>query len=201
MKKILILGSASQGRQEILQNIGYTDFEIISSNIDETPKRGEKPFALAKRLAFEKNKALQELVKQKHGHQCVIITGDTVAVKGRDVLHKAETDEDVRAYMNKISGTNHRIYSGICVHDCFTGKTNLDISETRLKVKRLTELEIEMIVKSKQGIGKAGGYEVSGLFSAFVIKMVGSATNVKGLDAYKVRNFLTSCGVKPKLVL
>lgn len=198
MKKVLILGSGSEGRRSVLRTIGYANFEVISADIDETPKKGEKPMALAKRLAFEKNKALHDIVKQKYGHQVVIITGDTVAVKGRDILHKAKNDDEVRMYMGKLSGTNHRIYSGICVHDCFTGKTSLDVSETRLKIKNLTDSEIDMMVESKQGIGKAGGYEISGLFSAFVVRIVGSVTNVTGLDAYKARSFLTSCGVKAR---
>lgn len=190
MKQTIVLGSASIGRQEILQSIGINDFIIHPADIDETRKRGEKPYFLSQRLAFEKNRKIREGVISKYGNNVKIITGDTVVAKGMQILEKAQNDDDVRKYMNILKGTNHVVYSSISVFDGKLSKEYTKTSQTRVKVKNLTKHEIEQLVSSKQGIAKAGGYEIGGLFSCFVIKIVGTASCVKGMDAYTLKCLL-----------
>ena len=50
---ILVLGSTSQFRKELLERL-MVPFEVASPNIDETPKPGESPITLVERLAIEK---------------------------------------------------------------------------------------------------------------------------------------------------
>ena len=53
--------------------------------------------------------------------------------------------------------------------------------ETRVRFKRLSREEIEAYLGSGEWRGKAGGYAIQGLAGAFVVRLVGSYTNVVGL--------------------
>ena len=57
--------------------------------------------------------------------------------------------------------------------------------ETRVRFKRLSEEDIEAYLASGEWRGKAGGYATQGLAGTFIVKMVGSYTNVVGLPLYE----------------
>ena len=66
--------------------------------------------------------------------------------------------------------------------------------ETRVRFKRLSREEIERYLASGEWRGKAGGYAVQGLAGAFVVKLVGSYTNVVGLPLYETMALLDGEG-------
>ena len=54
-----------------------------------------------------------------------------------------------------------------------------------MRFKRLSREEIESYLASGEWRGKAGGYAIQGLAGTFVVKLVGSYTNVVGLPLYE----------------
>ena len=67
--------------------------------------------------------------------------------------------------------------------------------ETRVRFKRLSRDEIESYLASGEWRGKAGGYAIQGLAGTFVVKLVGSYTNVVGLPLYETVALLTRRGL------
>ena len=63
-----------------------------------------------------------------------------------------------------------------------------------MRFKRLSEQDIEAYLASGEWRGKAGGYAVQGLAGTFVVKMVGSYTNVVGLPLYETAALLEGDG-------
>ena len=63
-----------------------------------------------------------------------------------------------------------------------------------MRFKRLSREELESYLASGEWRGKAGGYAVQGLAGTFVVKMVGSYTNVVGLPLYETVGLLTADG-------
>ena len=57
---MLILASASKARLELLKSVGISPDKIINTNIDETPKKDEKPLDYVSRIALEKNKSVKK---------------------------------------------------------------------------------------------------------------------------------------------
>ncbi|WP_292649142.1 Maf family protein, partial [Mesorhizobium sp.] len=55
---------------------------------------------------------------------------------------------------------------------------------------------IDAYVASGEWRGKAGGYAVQGLAGAFVVKLVGSYTNIVGLPLYETVALLSGEGFK-----
>ena len=63
-----------------------------------------------------------------------------------------------------------------------------------MRFKRLSREELESYLASGEWRGKAGGYAVQGLAGTFVVKLVGSYTNVVGLPLYETVGLLTAEG-------
>ena len=88
-----------------------------------------------------------------------------------------------------LSGRNHRVYTAICLvtpKEAFRQR----LIETRVRFKRLSEDDIQAYIGSGEWRGKAGGYAVQGIAGSFVVKMVGSYTNIVGLPLYETVTLL-----------
>ena len=54
-----------------------------------------------------------------------------------------------------------------------------------MRFKRLSDEDIEAYLASGEWRGKAGGYAAQGIAGTFIVKIVGSYTNVVGLPLYE----------------
>ena len=73
--------------------------------------------------------------------------------------------------------------------------------ETRVRFKRLSEEDIEAYLASGEWRGKAGGYAAQGIAGSFIVKIVGSYSNVVGLPLYEVTTLLSGEGYPDPLRL
>src|SRR5438445_711822 len=105
------------------------------------------------------------------------------------VLPKANLVDEASQCLRMRSGRNHRVYTAICL---VTPKETFRqrLIETRVRFKRLSEDDIQAYIGSGEWRGKAGGYAVQGIAGSFVVKMVGSYTNVVGLPLYETTTLL-----------
>ena len=184
-----VLASASPRRIDLLAQIGVVPDAVIPAYINEDPQDGELPRPHALRLASEK--AL-EIAKTQA--ESVILAADTVVGVGRRILPKTETEDEARACLDLLSGRAHRVYTGVCLI-APDGTSRTRLSETRLKMKRLSGKEKQNYIDSGEWRGKAGGYGIQGLAGAFIASLNGSYTGVVGLPIYETRNLLNSVGI------
>jgi septum formation protein len=181
----LVLASASPRRIELLQQAGIEPDRLVPTEIDETPLRAEHPRSLAKRLSREKaERALETLKRDGETENTFIVAADTVVAVGRRILPKAELIDEASNCLRLLSGRSHRVYTGLCVVTP-SAKIRQKLVETRVRFKRLSEDDIQAYIGSGEWRGKAGGYAVQGLAGTFVVKIVGSYTNVVGLPLYE----------------
>jgi septum formation protein len=177
----LVLASASPRRRALLAQIGVKPDAILPSEIDEAPRRGEAPRALAERLAMEKAFAAAAMAsKPADLSPRLTLAADTAVCVGRRILPKCETLDQAEACLNLLSGRGHRVYTGLALI-APGGAARRRLVETRLRFKRLSRGEIEAYLASGEWRGKAGGYAIQGLAGAFVERLVGSYSNVVGL--------------------
>lgn len=180
---MLVLGSSSKARLEILHRIGVKPNLVISPDIIETQLKKETPKNLSIRLAKEKGLKVAESYNND-----IIISADTVVCIGRNIIDKCLTSADVLNAMKLLSGRSHRVYSSVCI--TFEGKQRFKTTETRIKFKRLTAQEINNFVKTGEGIGKAGGYTIGGFAESFILNISGSVSGVFGLPSYETLTLL-----------
>ena len=190
----LVLASGSPRRLGLLNQAGIEPDSLQPAEIDEIPVKGELPRALANRLAREKAQvALASIRIDEELRGSYIIAADTVVAVGRRVMPRADMLEDAAACLRLLSGRNHRVYTGICL---VTPKESFRqrLVETRVRFKRLSKEDLEGYLASGEWRGKAGGYAIQGLAGTFVVKMVGSYTNVVGLPLYETMSLLSGEG-------
>lgn len=192
----LVLASGSPRRIELLQQAGIEPDRVFPADVDETPLRAEHPRSLAKRLSRVKaDRAHAILSKEPEWPGAYILAADTVVAVGRRILPKAETIDEASNCLRLLSGRSHRVYSGVCLITP-SGKVRQKLVDTRVRFKRLSREELESYLASGQWRGKAGGYAVQGLAGTFVVKMVGSYTNVVGLPLHETVSLLTGDGYR-----
>ena len=185
----LILVSASPRRVQLLARIGIVPDAIVPADLDETPLPKEAPRAHVVRLACAKAAAIAAL-----NPNALVLAADTVVAIGRRLLPKAETREQALSCLTMLSGTNHRVTTGIAVQ--FGDRKANRAVETRLSFKRLSAEEIARYLDSREWHGKAGGYGIQGLAGAFCTNMIGSYEGVMGLPLYETMCLIEGMGWK-----
>jgi len=190
----LVLASGSPRRLSLINQVGIEPDALRPTDIDETPKRGELPRAYATRLARNKAETALGMVRiDDELKGAYILAADTVVAVGRRILPKAELLDEAAQCLRLLSGRNHRVHTAICL---VTPKEayRQRLVETRVRFKRLSEDDIETYLASGEWRGKAGGYAAQGIAGSFIVKIVGSYTNVVGLPLYEVTTLLSGEG-------
>jgi nucleoside triphosphate pyrophosphatase len=190
----LVLASGSPRRLTLINQAGIEPDALRPIDLDETPKKGELPRACANRLARAKAEAALELVRLDEELKGAYILGaDTVVAVGRRILPKAELLDEAAQCLRLLSGRNHRVHSAVCLvtpNEAFRQR----LVETRVRFKRLSDEDIEAYLASGEWRGKAGGYAAQGIAGSFMVKIVGSYTNVVGLPLYETTTLLAGEG-------
>lgn len=190
----LVLASGSPRRLALINQAGIEPDMLLPAEIDEIPQRGELPRACANRLAHAKAKAALEIVRNDEDLRgAFILAADTVVAVGRRILPKAELLDEAAQCLRLLSGRNHRVYTGICLVTPREGFRQR-LVETRVRFRRLSEQDIEAYLASGEWRGKAGGYAAQGIAGTFIVKLVGSYTNVVGLPLYETFTLLDGEG-------
>jgi septum formation protein len=189
-----VLASGSPRRLSLINQAGIEPDALRPAELDETPRKGELPRACANRLARAKAEAAFATVRLDDELKGAYILGaDTVVAVGRRILPKAELLDEAAQCLRLLSGRNHRVYSAICLvtpKEAFRQR----LVETRVRFKRLSPQDIEAYLASGEWRGKAGGYAAQGLAGSFIVKMVGSYSNVVGLPLYETVALLSGEG-------
>jgi septum formation protein len=122
-----------------------------------------------------------------------ILAADTVVAVGRRILPKAEQIDEASNALYLLSGRNHRVFTGIClVTPDHTIRQK--IVETRVRFKRLSPPRSKAISPRANGAARPVATPFRAWPAAFVVKLVGSYTNVVGLPLYETVALLTGEG-------
>lgn len=190
----LVLASGSPQRVTLINQAGIEPDALRPTDLDETPQRGELPRACANRLARAKAQAALELVRMDDELKgAYILAADTVVAVGRRILPKAELLDEAAQCLRLLSGRNHRVHSAVCLvtpNEAFRQR----LVETKVRFKRLSDEDVEAYLASGEWRGKAGAYAAQGIAGSFIVKMVGSYSNVVGLPLYEVTSLLAGEG-------
>ena len=173
-------------RKELLVSVGLVPCKIEVPRVDESLKRDEAPKTYVKRIASEKAKSISV------DKRCFLITADTIVTVGKRVLQKTSDETRVKEYLSLLSGRRHSVFTAFCVKH--NGIVRLNLVKTSLKMKLLTEEEINSYIGSEEWVGCAGGYSIQGRAKAFFPFISGCFSNVIGLPIPKLISVLKGMG-------
>lgn len=176
--KRLILASSSPRRRELLQRYGYS-FEVIEPhpNAECGICTRETPPEMVARLAYQK---AADVIGQIDIDDRIVVACDTVAECVGIILGKPQDRDHAREMLQRLSGREHRVYSGLCVWNRATAQRNIRVDVSTLRLKAISDRELEDYLDGEQWVGKAGalGFQDG---PPWIALEAGSATNVVGL--------------------
>lgn len=182
----LILGSASPRRKELLAQIGITPDLILPPDIDETPKKGELPRPYAARLAREKALAVRS------GPDDIVLCADTTVALGRRILGKPVDAGEAAVFLVALGGRRHQVITAVAVRR--GNRVLARESVNSVKMKRLSDAELNAYLASGEWQGKAGAYGIQGLAGAFLPWISGSYSGIMGLPIAETAALLEAIG-------
>lgn len=188
-KKRIILASSSPRRKALLEETGLS-FDICPADIDEDIRQGESPLEHTLRLAEEKAKEVAKKIKQGW-----TIGADTIVFIDNRILGKPSDTNEAREMLNLLSGRRHKVVTAFCILNASTGKKILKAVESAVKIKKLTDKEIDDYIKTGEPLDKAGAYAAQGIGSFMIENIEGSYTNVVGLPMEELKQALNKLGV------
>ena len=190
ISKLLILGSGSGARKELLDSIGLSPCKIEIPNVDETPHPNESPRLYVSRVARLKAAAIS------CDKLSYLITADTTVTVGKRALIKTSDKIKAADYLRLLSGRRHSVLTAFCVKH--NNLISLKLVKTVLKMRLLTEEEIEAYIDSGEWEGCAGAYSIQGRAKCFFPFISGCYSNVVGLPLPSLIRVLTDLGFYKK---
>ena len=152
----LVLASTSRYRRELLERLGLR-FEVARPDVDESALPGESPRDLAVRLA----QAKAEVVAHQRSDSAWALGSDQVAdVEGRALGKpggRAAAIEQLRA----MSGNVVRFHTALCLAHA-DGRLHADCDLTEVRVRNLSDAEIERYIDAEQPFDCAGSFKSEG---------------------------------------
>lgn len=182
----LILGSGSPRRKELLLQIGVTADDIRPPDIDEDPLEGELPRPYCERIAREKALAV------KADAEDIVLCADTTVALGRRIMGKPADAGEAAAFLVALGGRRHQVITSVAVRrgDDLWERTVVGA----VKMKRLSDDELNAYLASNDWQGKAGGYAIQGPAGAFIPWISGSYSAIMGLPVAETANLLITAG-------
>ncbi|MFQ5423718.1 MAG: Maf family protein [Phycisphaerae bacterium] len=173
----LVLASSSRRRSALLREAGYR-FEIAAPAVDEpvTTDPTIAPASHAESLAYFKASSVAGACPDR-----TILGADTIAVVDGEIIGKPADRDDARRILRRLSKTTHVVITGVAVIHPKRARRLIQHDVSRLRVRALSDSEIEAYLDTGTWEGKAGAYGVQDRGDRFVERIEGSFSNVVGL--------------------
>lgn len=129
----------------------------------------------------------------------LVLGADTIVECGGRLLGKPNDRDEARAFLRLLSGRSHLVVTGLALVQVPDGRTEIGHEVSEVRMRALTDEEIDAYVQTGEPFDKAGGYAIQGAAEGFIEGIKGSFTNVVGLPLGRLRTLLLRFGVDPLL--
>ena len=187
---MLILASGSPQRKMLLEHAGYRFQVVVPSVRAECGVCSkETPGELVARLAYQKAADVAEQLRHQPTPGDPIVACDTVAECLGQILGKPSDREHARKMLQRLSGREHRVYSGLCLWPRAAGHAAVQVARTTLRMDPLDEHQIEEYLASELWEGKVGAFGYQDR-AGWLHIVSGSESNVVGLPLELLQEML-----------
>jgi septum formation protein len=192
----LILASQSPRRRDLLGLTGLP-FDVITANINETPRKGESARAYTIRLSREKARAVIDAHRHALPDNALVLAADTTVADGDAILGKPADAAEARSMLRQLRGRSHHVYTALTVIDAATGQGVTEVSATEVPMRAYSDDEIEAYIASGDPFDKAGSYAIQNANFNPVPELSGCFANVMGLPLCHVIRALRAFDIVP----
>jgi nucleoside triphosphate pyrophosphatase len=175
----VVLASGSAQRREILAKLGV-EFDVVVPGVEEL-ENGDAELLVLENARRKAHAAAARAASpsQGSGPARLVIACDTDVVLDGRALGKPADAKEARAYLDRMSGREHHVLSGLVV--LRDGEERSGLERSLVAFKELAEAEKRRYVDFGEWRGRSGGYAIQTLGSTLVERVEGSVSNVVGL--------------------
>ena len=186
----LVLGSTSVYRRDLLQRLRLP-FEVAAPQVDESPRPGEAPAALALRLALEK---AREVAARHPG--AVVIGADQVADLAGQAMGKPGTHARAVAQLQALRGQWVSFHTAVAVLRPDTGFEQVQLAPVRVRFRALSDADIARYLALEQPYDCAGSAKCEALGIALLEAIESDdPTALVGLPLIRTCRMLREAGI------
>ncbi|HEY7788589.1 MAG TPA: Maf family protein [Casimicrobiaceae bacterium] len=197
---VLYLASKSPRRQQLLRQLDI-EFEALllreavgrERDVVEETLDAEPPPHYVERMARTKAQVGWQRMQNRKLAERPVLGADTEVVLDGEVFGKPRDLDEATRMIRRLSGRTHQVLTAVALrhHE----GTEVEVSVSRVTLRRLGVAEIERYVATGEPLDKAGAYGVQGRAAAFISRIEGSYTGVVGLPLYETAALLARIGV------
>ena len=185
----LVLASGSRYRRELLERL-RVPFDVVVSDVDESPLANETPAATALRLS----RAKAEAVGGRRPDAFVIGSDQVAECDGRAFGKPGHHDAAV-AQLRALRGRVVHFHSGLCVLAPAAARSAAGVVATRVRFRDCTDDTIERYLRLETPYDCAGSAKAEGLGIALLERIDSDdPTALIGLPLIALVTMLTSLG-------
>jgi septum formation protein len=176
----LVLASSSPRRRYLLGLVGIRH-RVIVPRVKEEDHAHEDPVKHVMRLAGLKAHSVRGRARRG-----IILGADTIVLLDGAILGKPRSKAEAKRMLRRLSGRWHTVYTGLAVVDAATGKTVEGVEQSRVRIRKMADAEIEAYIATGEPMDKAGAYGIQGYGAAIVEQVRGCYFNVVGLPMVRL---------------
>jgi septum formation protein len=185
----LILASTSPRRHELLALL-HIPFEIVEPPYLERLSLHLSPADQARVFAEGKARSCHDPFTNS-----LIIGCDTLIELHSNVLGKPTDRADAARLLQRLSGQQHLIHTGVAILSTATGKFQSAVESVQVWFKHLSSSDVDTYVATGESMGKAGAYGIQGAGAELIERIDGDYTAAVGLPLNTVAQLLGRFGM------
>jgi septum formation protein len=197
---LLYLASKSPRRAALLAQLAV-EFEALllreaagrTRDVVEEALDAEPAAHYVERMARTKAQIGWQRMQNRKLAERPVVGADTEVVLDGDVFGKPRDAADAVRMIRRLSGRTHQVLTAVALR--YRDRTDVEVSVSKVTLRRLGAAEIERYVATGEPLDKAGAYAVQGRAAAFVSRLEGSYTGVVGLPLFETATLLARAGV------
>ncbi len=187
----ILLASTSPRRKELLRRLGIP-FRSRDPRVDE---QADLPAALTDQVLVLAERKVRAVLPAR-GSLGWVLGCDTLVEADGEPLGKAASLEEARRFLQRLSGREHSVHSGLALYSAATGRIDTGRATTRVRFRKMAAEEIDWYLASGEWRGAAGAYRIQGRAALFVTSIEGSHSNVVGLPLETFYGILRAGGYR-----
>jgi septum formation protein len=176
-QRTLVLASASSRRHDLLKAAGYR-FEVHPSFLAEPDHKSHR---ISAEQYAESNSYFKARQVAERFPDALILAADTIVAYDNEVFGKPADVDDARKILFTLSGTTHRVITGITLLDPAESRRLICHDTTAVTMRPMSEQALADYLATGAWHGKAGAYGIQNHGDAYIERIDGSFSNVVGL--------------------
>ena len=197
---VLYLASRSPRRQELLRQLAI-EFETLllreaigrERDVVEEALDAEPASHYVERIARTKAQVGWLRMQNRKLGERPVLGADTEVVLDGEVFGKPRDADAAIRMIRRLSGRTHQVLTAVALRH--RERTEVEVSVSKVTLRRLGAAEIERYVATGEPLDKAGAYAVQGRAAAFIARIEGSYSGIVGLPLYETATLLARIGM------